>query len=269
MDRATLRKAILVAVVVVAVSLVLVGVFSIILSPKSPSVFEPPKGPITYASEITEIQSNGPPWGPVTNTSFEGVQFLLCPEFPSPSGFYLQGTGTELSGARFAFVVVSNNSTIFGNGSPLFPSVGVREWVSPDGVFGVALLSSTGHSITVQLSVANPLPALFTENATLNPILNGTQAPKTVAYLGVTFSLQGLGWGGPGGPTLNATATMPNGTTYPLSMWDGSLYACGATNGVPSWVPDHATCLAHGSPDHDVAILWDGNLNVTLMVRSG
>src|SRR5208282_983852 len=144
-----------------------------------------------------------------------------------------------------------------------------REWVSPDGVFGVALLSSTGHSITVQLSVANPLPALFTENATLNPILNGTQAPKTVAYLGVTFSLQGLGWGGPGGPTLNATATMPNGTTYPLSMWDGSLYACGATNGVPSWVPDHATCLAHGSPDHDVAILWDGNLNVTLMVRSG
>jgi hypothetical protein len=136
-------------------------------------------------------------------------------------------------------------------------------------VFGIAWLSSAERSITVQLSVANPLPAFFSENVTLNPIVNFTDVPKTAAYLGVTFNLQGQGWGGPGGTTLNATATMPNGTAYPLSMWDGLLYACGSTNGVPSWVPDHATCLAHGSPDHDVAILWDGTLNVTLMVRSG
>ncbi|MGP8076430.1 MAG: hypothetical protein ACLP8Y_06850 [Thermoplasmata archaeon] len=256
----------MVLVVVVVLLLVLAAVAFRSANIGSPS--SAPTGPITYSAEIIKIQSSGPRWGPITNTSFEGVQFLFCPEFSSPSTFYLQGTGAELTGARFAFLVVENNSTAFGSGSLLIPSVGVREWFSPDGVFGVAWLSTTGHTTTVQLSVADPLPAFFSENVTLNPIANFTQAPRTVAYLGVTFNLQGLG-GGPGGTALNATATMPNGTAYPLSMLARLLFACGSTNGVPFWVPDHATCLARGSPDHDVAILWDGNLNVTLMVRSG
>jgi len=268
-DRVLASRAVVVAVVAVAASLVLVGFLSIIPSSGPASVFRPPNGAITYTSETIQIPSNGSSWGPVTNASFEGVQFLLCPEFLSSSWFYLQGTGTELSGARFAFVVVQDNSTPFGNGSPLFPSIGVREWFSPDGEFGVAWLSSTEHSITVQLSVANPLTVFFSEDVTLSPPINYTPAPKTVAYLGVTFSLRVLGWLTPAGPTLNATATMPNGTTYPLSMWEGPLYACASANGTPFWVPDNATCLAHGSPDHDVAILWDGYLNVTLMVRSG
>jgi len=255
-----------VLVVVVVLLLVLAAVSFRSANIGSPS--SAPTGPITYSTEIFQIQSSGPPWGPITNTSFEGVQFLFCPEFSSLSTFYLQGTGAELTGARFAFLVVENNSTALGSGSPLIPSVGVREWFSPDGVFGVAWLSTTGHSIAVELSVANPLPVFFSGNLTLKPIVNFTRAPETAVYLGVTFNLQGLGRG-PGGTMLNATATMPNGTAYPLSMLARLLFACSSTNGVPFWVPDHATCLARGSPDHDVAILWDGNLNVTLMVRSG
>jgi len=122
-DRVVASKAVVVAIVAVAASLVLVGVLSIIPSSGPGSVFQQPTGPITYSSETIQIPSSGPPWGPVMNTSFEGVQFLFCPVSLSTSWFYLQGTGTEVNGARFAFVVVENNSTFLGIGSPLNPSV--------------------------------------------------------------------------------------------------------------------------------------------------
>jgi len=269
-DRVAVPTAILVAVFATGAALGSVMILSDI-PPQAPPppVSAPYSEPINYSMEVVQIPSNGAGWGPVTNTSFEGVRFLFCPEFLSSEWFYLQGTGTELNGIRLAFLVWQDNSSGIGTGSPLFPSEAIRSWFSPDGVFGVAWLSSTARSITVEISVASPLPRFSSENVTLNPIVNFTEVPKTTVYLGVTFSLQVLGWGTPAGPTLNATAAMPNGTTHSLSMWAGPLLACAAANNTPGWVADHATCLERGSPDHVVAVQWDSYLSVTLMVRVG
>ena len=269
-DRVAVPTAILVAIFATGAALGSVMILSDI-PPQAPPppVSAPYSEPINYSSEVVQIPSNGAGWGPVTNTSFDGVRFLFCPEFLSSEWFYLQGTGTEADGVRLAFVVWEDNSSGVGTSLPWVPSEAIRTWFSPDGVFGIAWLSSTTHSIAVEISVAFPIPRFSTEDVTMNPIVNFTEVPTTTVYVGVTFSLQVQGWGTSGYVTLNATAAMPNGTTYLLSMREGPILACASANNTPGWVADHAICSEHGSPDRVVVVLWDGYRNVTLLVRVG
>jgi len=261
--------AILVAVIVAAASLGSVAFLSALPSPAGPVHYPAPLStPISYTSESVQIPANGSGWGPLSNITFGGVQFRLWPEFESPWETYVQGTGTEPSGIDLAFVVLENNSSIGGSSPPTNESV--RNWFSPDGVFGVTWLSASEHSIAVKLWVARPLPVYAEESLTLNSLTGFNETPNNATFRGVSFHLQLAGWGAPAGPILNASATAPNGTVEWLSMWDGPLIACALAGNTPPWVfgSENVTCLERGAPDHSVALLWDGYLGVTLMVRT-
>ncbi len=227
-------------------------------------------GGATYVSETVEVPEKGSGWGPVTNVSFQGVQFRLWPEFTSPgSAYLLQGTGQEPSGVGLAFVVFPNNSSFGGNPPPTNASV--RTWFSPDGVFGVSWLSENGSAIEVDLSVAAPPLVYSSENVTLpSTSSSGNDPPAVVHFNGVCFTLQVLDWGAPGGPTLNATAVPAQGGVVSLGLSAGPpRVACSVLGSIRSDILGNATCLESGSPDHSVALLGDGYLSVTLMVRVG
>lgn len=262
-------QVIVVGVIVAAISFGGVAILSTLPGPGIPSGPSSPlvKG-VNYTSEVVQIPSNGNGWGPVSNITFNGINFRLWPEVLSPLAVFLQGTGTEPNGIDLAFFVSENNSSTGGNPPPTNESV--RTWFAPDGSFGVTWLSGTRDSMDVRLSVAQPMLAYAEDSVTLNPIVNFSETPSTVSYGGVTFHLQVFGWGTPAGPSLNASATEPNGTVNWLSLWNGPLVACAMWNGTPAWAfgNGNVTCLESGAPNHSVALIWDGYLGVTLMVRT-
>lgn len=228
---------------------------------------EPPGGGARYVSENIQVPAAGSGWGPLTQVTFQGVQFRLWPEFASPEQVYLQGTGTEPNGIDLAFVVFSHNSTVGGNPPPTDASV--RTWFSPDGVFGVIWLSSNPSAVEVELRVSDPLVEYAYENVTLSPITRSSDGvSESMDFDGVCFTLQVVDGISPGGPTLDASALEPNGTLVELGMSDGLLVACAIVGNTPGEALGNATCLESGTSDHSVALLWDGSFTVTLMVRS-
>lgn len=260
---------IVVTVIAIVVTLGVVAlVSSLPRSGPSSGPSSPLVGGINYSSEVVQIPANGSGWGPVSTISFDGVHFRLWPEILSPMAVFLQGTGTEPNGIDLAFFVSENNSSTGGNPPPTNESV--RTWFAPDGSFGVTWLSGTRGSMDVRLSVAQPMVAYAEENVTLHPIVGLNETPSTVSFGGVTFRLQVLGWLSPAGPFLNASATEPNGTVNWFHLWNGPLVACTMWNGTPAWVfgNGNVTCLEGAAPDHTVALVWNGDLGVTLMVRT-
>ncbi|MGA8276424.1 MAG: hypothetical protein WB789_03700 [Thermoplasmata archaeon] len=223
------------------------------------------RGNVTYASEDVEIPANASGWGPVTHLTFHGVQFRLWPELPSPDGVFLQGTGIEPDGVDLAFVVLPNNSSTAGNPPPTNGEV--QTWFSPDGDFGVTWLGELGQWVSLRLSVADPGITYALESVTLAAV-NAPQ-PENFTFQGVSFGLQVEGYFSPAGPSLVASVAEPNGTHVHLAEWAGPLLACGTVGDTPTGILDHSTCLYTGLPEQGVALLWDGYLTVTLMVRVG
>jgi hypothetical protein len=222
------------------------------------------RGNVTYVAEEVGIPAGGPDWGPLTNLTFQGVQFRFWPEFWSSGNVaYLQGTGTEPNGVDLAFVVFPNNSS-FGN--PSLPNASVRTWLSPDGVFGVTWLSIHAQVLNVRLAVSQPLLTYASENVTLPPSSSMGNLAVTIDFRCVSFTLQ-LGEVTTAGTWIIASALEPDGTIVQLGIWAGPLVACGLMGPTPWGTLGNASCLESGAPDHSVALLWEGDTNVTLMIR--
>lgn len=226
---------------------------------------------LTYSYVTVPVPSNGSQSGPVTWANISGFQFRIWPELSSPWEVYLQGTGREPSGIILAFVVFSNNSSIGGNPPPTNESV--RSWYSPDGTFGVVLMSYTFDSFNVRLLVANPMISYDGMNATLSPepphadensIMNWTN----VSWDGYAFDMGIVGSYSPAGPSLRTTVVATNGSSLSLNIWDGPLTACSIVGSTPLDILQGASCLETSGWNHSIALLWNGWLNVTLMVRS-
>ena len=225
---------------------------------------------VSYASEQVILPSHGAGFGPITSVTFDRVQFRLWPELQAASSAFVQGTGQEPSGVNLAFVVFPLGPP-YGTG-PTPANESAHPWFSPDGVFGVDWVPFSGSAITVALFVSDPLVTYDSFGVDLSPdlLLPGWTAQQVVESPdGVDFYFGIAGWGSPAGPFLNATAVELHGETVFLGIWDRPLFACGLLGDTPSGVLENATCLESAAPDHAVALVWDGYLHVTLLVRVG
>ncbi|HZY92855.1 MAG TPA: hypothetical protein VFG07_08845 [Thermoplasmata archaeon] len=221
---------------------------------------------LTYATEDILVPTSGAGGSPVTQVSYQGVFFRMWPEHLSEGPPDLQGTGTEPNGVGLAFILLSSNLSTGGNPPPT--NATVRTWFSPDGVFGAAWLALIGDSIEVQVAVTEPLLQFRAESVTLPPIGTGGMDSRTsFAFEGAAFSIQIVDWYSPAGPALNATVLEISGALVGLALWAGPLVACSVSGDTPPGILNNASCLESAAPDHGVALVWDGFLQVTLLVR--
>jgi hypothetical protein len=220
----------------------------------------PANGNITFASEDVVVPFNSS--GPIvaTNVSFQGVTFHLWPyQLPPPIEF-LEGIAMEPVGVNLTFVVPPHGS-----------------WFSPDGLFGVGWISGTNGTIGAEVSVANPLPGYAAQNVTTTWESAGSSPSEIVDVQGVLFSWHT--WTDFPRVSVNATATLANGTRVVMALFQGAdeYIACtGPSVGAIHTLLANSSCLEDGDPALGVAMAWtidvsahtDLNL-VTLMVRVG
>jgi hypothetical protein len=221
---------------------------------------------LTYASEDVSVPFDGMTWAGVTSETFAGVNFRLWADTSPNPPYELQGTGTEPNGIDLSYVVFANNSG-FGGGPS---NASVQTWICPDGAFGVRWLGFVNDTVDARLYVANPAVRYDTKVVmlTIPSSLGGSSPPVTTLFDGVLFTTGIANWFSPGGPSINASATLTTGAKADLSMWDGPLVACSVSGGAPSSVLGNATCLESAGLGHSVALVWDGYETATLLVRA-
>jgi len=223
---------------------------------------------ITYDYEVITIPSYGTGWGgPITNVTFEGVHFRLWPEGNSSSTIWLQGTAVGAGGVDLAFGSFADNQSAAFN-----PWPSVDSWFSPDGAFGVTMIGYNGGSIEVRLYASNPPVTDAAETVPLDVIKylpNGTTSPIRIDFGSVTLLIQVDPLLSAAFIHLNVSATLPNSTVESFSAWQGGSTRpwCGIVWGSPHDILAGATCAETFAPDHSVGMVWDSDLNITLLVR--
>ena len=210
-------------------------------------------GNLTYVSESIEVPANttnATSSGPLTEVSFQGVQFQLWPIVLSGQVYALDVAAAEPTGVTLAHGLFANR-TADPDG---------QNWTSPDGVLGASFVNATATSVGAVLRVAVPVPNFLRTIAGVTPL-----STQSYCFDRVQFQLSVVGYGSPGGDSLVALVTEPNGTVYQLVDSNGPpSFACGSN--FPSILPG-ATCLETASPDHGVAIVWDGQSTTYLFVE--
>jgi hypothetical protein len=171
-------------------------------------------GNTTFAARDITIPVAASGWGPATEVTWQNVHFRLWPERLGAFTSYLQGTGKSPTGVVYAFVIDPEASPPAGNLS--FPGPSASSWYSPDGSFGVTWESQRAGSWNVRLWAANPSPVFAVQQVVLPPPTFSVGPTTSVDLSNVRLDLRIEGWGTPAGPSLNVSATEPEGIVIPL-----------------------------------------------------
>ncbi len=215
-------------------------------------------GAITYDTlDVTVPQT-----GNLTNVSFAGVAFHLWSAYGG-----LEGTATEPDGVTVDFF--TSMAAELPAGAPGAVPARPPSWISPDGTFGVAVLGSSSGELYLELEVASPSVPYAEAPVTLQLENSSRTFPTAVLVQGVSFELAGVGQGPFEAPSLYANATEPNGTGVSLRLAAGPAepVACGAPSPTQSALLEQGVSLYAGALNDGLAVLWNGQLSVTLLVR--
>jgi hypothetical protein len=218
--------------------------------------------PLAYDARSVEVPvntSDGSAGGPLTNVTFEAVDFQLWPLLQfnwSRGGIYgLDVVAGEPDG-------VNPNLEIFSPWATTeFPGLGFDNWTSPDRIASVSWVSNSTGSIDAVLRVADPIPDYLTDGVSVTPLHS-----TTYCFDNARFELSIHGYGGPGGDGLDANVALANGTTYGLGVFSGPpSLVCDVQ--FPGSLPS-STCLEDVSTDRVVGLVWNGDDNATLLVAA-
>ncbi|HTS32981.1 MAG TPA: hypothetical protein VMI55_03460 [Thermoplasmata archaeon] len=245
------------ALVVVAT----VGLVAIANHPTAPT-----SSAVNYASEVVRIPVNGGNLsGPESNFSFGGILFHLWPEYIVGTN-WLTGAAVGPSGMELALIDTNNVSWAVPPGCRACG--GLSNFTAADKTFGVTWLSSSAHSDTVLLRAAWPQPEYALSTVTFPP---GDRKPDcqlgfcNVTFQGITFHFSEFP-PNPAGSGFDIVAVGANGSTLLQSALGGPpAYNCGIR---PPGVSLPIMCEETMSNNLRVGVAWDGDQNVTLIIRS-
>lgn len=214
-----------------------------------------PRESLSYDDELVQVPIDtldGSSGGPMTNDTFDGVEFQLWPEvWARTSTWNLYGLDIaimERSGIELRSVVFSNTT----------PELAPSNWTAPDGIASVTWLSNVSNSISALLRVAQPGPDYHLASVAIS-----TGQPLTYCFDNVRFELSIPTVGGPAGEGLYATISVANGTTYQLEAWDGLEAECEVS--FPGML-SAASCLESVSLDRAAGVLWTSYQSALLIV---